>query len=117
MFFSNLRKKNQNNIFYFLLRGTTKCDTNCFWTDLLINRETLKVNWQSITLLRGRKRSLMGQENIISIDLQSNLGLIDPVIRGIEEINEKMNGAAPLIWDQACHTKLLAVHRLYSSLI
>lgn len=59
----------------------------------------------------------MGQENIISIDLQTNLGLIDPVIRGIEEINEKMNGAAPLIWDQACHTKLLAVHRLYSSLI
>lgn len=103
-FFSNLRK---NFFFKFLIakRETTKCDTNCFLTDLLINRETLRVNWQSIMLLRGRKRSLMGQENIISIDLQSNPGLIDPVIRGIEEINEKMNGAAPLIWDQACHTQ------------
>lgn len=46
----------------------------------------------------------MGQGNIISIDP----GLIDRVIGGIEEINEKMNGAAviahlPIIWDQACH--------------
>lgn len=48
-------------------------------------------------LLRGLKRSLMVQKDIISIDLQSNLGLIDPVIRGIEEINEKMNGAAVIL--------------------
>lgn len=57
----------------------------------------------------------MGQGNIISIDLQANLGLIDRVIRA-EEINEKMNGAAVvpsllLIWDQACHT-----HSLYTRL-
>lgn len=50
----------------------------------------------------------MAQKNIISIDQQSNLGLIDWLIRAIEQIKEKMNGVAvgvvTLIWDQACHT-------------
>lgn len=36
----------------------------------------------------------MGRENIVWIDPQSNLGIIDQIIRGIEGIYDKMNGPA-----------------------
>lgn len=36
----------------------------------------------------------MGRGNIISIDLESTGSLLIGVIRGSEEINEKMNGVA-----------------------
>lgn len=57
----------------------TKCDFNCFGSDLLINRETLRFTdlaKAAMSFLKGRKRSLMGRGDIISADLESTRGLL-----------------------------------------
>lgn len=65
------------------------CDMDCFRSDLPPDHQMLRVNWIKSKLLRGHKRSLMVCLSIISIDRQANLGLIDRLIKGIEQINQK----------------------------
>lgn len=62
---------------------------NCFRGDLPPDHQMPRVNWIRSMLLRGHKRSLMVCLSIISIDRQANLGLIDRLMKGIEQSNQK----------------------------
>lgn len=62
---------------------------DCFRSDLSPDHPMSRVNWIKSMLLRGHKRSLMVCLSIISIDRPANLGLIDQLIKGIEQINQK----------------------------